>query len=69
MMCPDAGVTVLSEVAERLMMMFGSDASTCAAKCGLTTFSDFTEVIPPPSRRGHRRRRERAGDSLSVCVD
>jgi hypothetical protein len=42
MMCPDAGVTVLSEVALRLMMMFGSDASTFPAKCGLSTFSDFT---------------------------
>jgi hypothetical protein len=69
MMCPDAGVTVLSEVAERLMMMFGSDASTFGAKCGFPAFCDFTEVIPPPSRRGHRRRRERAGDSLSACVD
>ena len=31
---PNAGVTVLSEVAKRLMMMFGAGALTCATKCG-----------------------------------
>ena len=55
LVCPDAGVTVLSEVDERLMMMIGCDASSTAAKYGLAAFSRNTEVIPPPSRRGHRR--------------
>ena len=31
---PDAGVTVLSEVDERLIMMFGADASSSGAVCG-----------------------------------
>jgi hypothetical protein len=39
-----AGVKVLSEVDERLMMMFGAGASSCAAKCGGAAFSRLTEV-------------------------
>ncbi len=38
--CPDAGVTVLSEVDERLMMMFGCDASPFAAKCSVPPSAD-----------------------------
>jgi hypothetical protein len=53
---PDAGVTVLSEVDTRLMMIFGAGASTYATKCGNADFSRLTEVAQPPSRRGHRRR-------------
>ena len=56
-MMPGAGVTVLSEVAWRLMMIFGAGALTCATKCGGTAFSRLTKVTQPPSRRGHRRRR------------
>ena len=54
---PGAGVTVLSEVAERLMMIFGAGALTCPTKCGGAAFSRLTKVTQPPSRRGHRRRR------------
>jgi hypothetical protein len=31
---PFAGVKVLSEVDERLMMMFGAGALSCSSKCG-----------------------------------
>ena len=51
MMMPGAGVTVLSEVAERLMMIFGAGALTCATKCGRTAFSRLTKVAQPPSQR------------------
>jgi len=36
---------VRSEVVERLMMMSGSDASSCAAECGRAAASRFTEVL------------------------
>jgi len=43
---------VLSEV-ERLMMMFGSGASTCATTFQWTS-AETTRSPQPPSRRGHR---------------
>lgn len=36
---------VLSEVARRLMMMSGADASTCGAECGQAAASRFNEVV------------------------
>ena len=50
-----AGVMVLSEVAERLMMMSGSGASTCAAECGRTAASRLNEVVTTTVPAGHRR--------------
>ena len=47
---------VLSEVAERLMMMSGSDASTCRAECGQAASSRFNEVVTIIVPAGHRRR-------------
>ena len=69
LVCPDAGVTVLSEVDERLMMMIGCDASSTAAKYGLAAFSRNTEVIPPPSRRGHRRLLVGGRRTVGICSD
>jgi hypothetical protein len=53
---PDAiaGVMVLSEVARRLMMMSGSDASTCGAECGRAATSRFNEVVTTTVPAGHR---------------
>ena len=51
-----AGVMVLSEV-ERLMMMFGSGASTCATTFQWTS-AETTRSPQPPSRRGHRECRD-----------
>ena len=45
------GVTVLSEVAQRLMMMSGSDASTSAAEDSQAATSRMNEVATTPSRR------------------
>ena len=45
---------VLSEVAERLMMMSGSGASTCAAACGPAATSRLTEVTTTTVPAGHR---------------
>jgi hypothetical protein len=45
------GVTVLSEVAQRLMMMSGSDASTFAAEYGRAATSRMNEVASTPSQR------------------
>lgn len=39
-----AGVTVLSEVVERLMMMSGPGASTCPTECGRTAPSRLNEA-------------------------
>ena len=50
-----AGVMVLSEVVERLMMMSGSDASTCSAECGQAAASRLTEVVATAVPAGHRR--------------
>lgn len=50
-----AGVMVLSEVVERLMMMSGSDASTCSAECGQAAASRLTEVVATTVPAGHRR--------------
>ena len=61
-MAPSAGVKVLSEVAKRLMMMFGAGALTCATKCGKTAFSRLTKVTQPPSRRGTSPATSCAGD-------
>jgi hypothetical protein len=58
MMMPGAGATVLSEVAKRLMMIFGAGALTCATKSGEAVFSRLTKVTQPPSRR------DIAGDDL-----
>ena len=49
-----AGVMVLSEVVERLMMMSGSDASTCPAECGQAASSRLTEVVATTVPAGHR---------------
>jgi hypothetical protein len=46
-----AGVMVLSEVAQRLMMMSGSGASTSAAECGQAAASRMNEVAATPSQR------------------
>ena len=46
---------VLSEVVERLMMMSGSDASTCPAECGQAATSRLTEVVATTVPAGHRR--------------
>jgi hypothetical protein len=46
-----AGVMVLSEVAQRLMMMFGSGASTSAAEYGQAATSRMNEVATTPSQR------------------
>jgi hypothetical protein len=46
---------VLSEVAVRLMMMSGSDASTCPAECGRTATSRLNEVVATTVPAGHRR--------------
>jgi hypothetical protein len=48
-----AGVMVLSEVVERLMMMSGSDASSCAAECGQAAASRLTEVVATTVPAGH----------------
>jgi hypothetical protein len=50
-----AGVMVLSEVAQRLMMMSGSGASTCPAECGRAATSRLTEVATTTVPAGHRR--------------
>jgi hypothetical protein len=50
-----AGGMVLSEVVERLMMMSGSDASTCPAACGRAAASRLTEVVATTVPAGHRR--------------
>jgi hypothetical protein len=47
---------VLSEVAERLMMMSGAGASTCATECGRTAASRNNEVTQTTVPAGHRRR-------------
>ncbi len=67
-MMPGIGVTVLSEVAVRLMMIFGAGALTCPTKCGGAAFSRLTKVTQPPSRRGHRRRR-RAPETAPIEVN
>jgi hypothetical protein len=41
-----AGVMVLSEVARRLTMMSGSDASTCAAECGRPATCAYRKSSP-----------------------
>ncbi len=46
---------VLSEVAWRLMMMSGSDASTCWAECGRAAASRLNEVVATTVPAGHRR--------------
>jgi hypothetical protein len=46
-----AGVMVLSEVAQRLMMMSGSGASTSAAEYGQAATSRMNEVATTPSQR------------------
>lgn len=46
-----AGVMVLSEVAQRLMMMFGLGASTSAAEYGQAATSRMNEVATTPSQR------------------
>jgi hypothetical protein len=46
-----AGVMVLSEVAQRLMMMSGSDASTSAAEYSQAATSRMNEVATTPSQR------------------
>ena len=46
-----AGVMVLSEVAQRLMMMSGSGASTFAAEYGQAATSRMNEVATTPSQR------------------
>jgi hypothetical protein len=46
---------VLSEVAQRLMMMSGSDASTCPAECGQAAASRLNEVVTITVPAGHRR--------------
>jgi hypothetical protein len=46
-----AGVMVLSEVAQRLMMMSGSDASTSAAGYSQAATSRMNEVATTPSQR------------------
>jgi len=45
---------VLSEVAERLMMMSGSGASTCGAEYGRAVTSRLTEVTTTTVPAGHR---------------
>ena len=45
---------VLSEVAQRLMMMSGSGASTCATECGRAATSRLTEVATTTVPAGHR---------------
>ena len=50
-----AGVMILSEVAQRLMMMSGSGASTCPAECGRAATSRLTEVTTTAVPAGHRR--------------
>ena len=50
-----AGVMVLSEVAQRLMMMSGSGASTCPAECGRAATSRLTEVTTTTVPAGHCR--------------
>ncbi len=59
-----AGVMVLSEVAKRLMMMSGSDASTCGSECGRAAASRFNEVVTTTVPAGHRRPSE-PGQELS----
>jgi hypothetical protein len=44
---------VLSEVAKRLMMMSGSDASTSAAKCDRVATSRINEVVTTTVPAGH----------------
>ena len=44
---------VLSEVAQRLMMMSGSGASTCPAECGRAATSRLTEVATTTVPAGH----------------
>ncbi len=53
---PDAiaGVMVLSEVAQRLMMMSGADASTSAAGYGRAATSRMNEVVTTTVPAGHR---------------
>jgi hypothetical protein len=46
---------VLSEVAQRLMMMSGSGASTCPAECGISAASRLNEVATTTVPAGHRR--------------
>ncbi len=46
-----AGVMVLSEVAQRLMMMSGPGASTSAAEYGQAVTSRMNEVATTPSQR------------------
>ena len=55
---------VLSEVAKRLMMMSGSDASTCGSECGRAAASRFNEVVTTTVPAGHRRPGE-PGQELS----
>jgi hypothetical protein len=56
---------VLSEVAERLMMMSGPGASTCPAECGGTAASRLNEVATTTVPAGHRPPGE-PGRSLKV---
>jgi hypothetical protein len=58
-----AGVMVLSEVAKRLMMMSGSDASTCGSECGRAAASRFNEVV---TTTADRQRARRIADALSI---
>jgi hypothetical protein len=44
---------VLSEVAKRLMMMSGSDASTSAAECDKVATSRMNEVVTTTVPAGH----------------
>jgi hypothetical protein len=49
-----AGVMVLSEVAWRLMMMSGADASTSAAEYGRAVTRRINEVVTTAVPAGHR---------------
>ncbi|APG09749.1 hypothetical protein BKD09_15525 [Bradyrhizobium japonicum] len=49
-----AGIMVLSEVAQRLMMMSGADASTSAAGYGRAATSRMNEVATTTVPAGHR---------------
>jgi hypothetical protein len=57
-----AGVMVLSEVAQRLMMMSGLGASTSAAEYGQAVTSRMNEVATTPSQRDIASPADRTGN-------
>ena len=61
-MKPGAEVTVLSEVAERLMMIFGVGALTCATKCGRKRLQPIDRGHPTAVPAGTSPATSSAGD-------